>query len=443
MYGEQFTNPFFGGFTMKSLIGISLMLALALVLMPAGTALAHHGVLGGVDGHPLGWAFDPSDPDPDTNWQPYVMDTTAVNLLNAQSGNLGAGSGNVLWIQNNHQGDAAIGRHHNDNFGRDAFLKFDTAAKTGDVLKGSFRTNNLGAQNGWVLTSDIEAMLDDTSDVGPASSQHRGDAKHHPLTKWTVGFGEILNALDRGIKIEQPESYYASVIVNGAGHGCCGALQAWTNNDTAGETYYRSELETAASHGMDMHKLYPYYTGTAGNGPFRINFEVTVGEAAYTSYTITYENANFDPVGPIFDLGELMITGDHGDAKAQDSSLSTGDPVPMTNVTDTIEGMVWTDMGPKQPQYWIDDIVFSVNGVNVAVDDFEDDPGATNDDDPSGLGLGNYCCGTAGPVGFYPSTDVGTWMPNRYDVHKMTVPEPATLALMGLGGLMFARRRRA
>ena len=115
----------------------------------------------------------------------------------------------------------------------------------------------------------------------------------------------------------------------------------------------------------------------------------------------------------------------------------------MTNVTDTIEGMVWTDMGPKQPQYWIDDIVFSVNGVNVAVDDFEDDPGATNDDDPSGLGLGNYCCGTAGPVGFYPSTDVGTWMPNRYDVAKMTVPEPATLALMGLGGLMFARRRRA
>ena len=441
MYGEQFTNSFFGGFTMKSLIGISLMLALALMLMPVDPAWAHHDTLGDPTGI---WKFDPDDPDPDTNWQPYVVDTTKVNLLNAQQGNLGAGSGNVLWIQNNHQGDATLARHRNDNFGRDAFLKFDTAAKTGDVLTGSFRTNNLGAQNGWVLTSDIEAMLDDTSDVGPPSDgSFRGPAKHHPLTKWTVGFGETLNALDRGIKIEQPESYYASVIVNGAGHGCCGALQAWTNNDTAGETYYRSELETDASHGMEMHRLYAYSTATAGNGPFRINFQVTVGEDHYDSYTITYENANFDPVGPIFDLGELKVTGDHGSAKAQDSALSTGDPVPMTNVTDTIEGMVWTDMGPKQPQYWIDDIVFSVNGVNVAVDDFEDDPAASNDSDNVAGGLGNFGPGTSIGEGYYPSTDVGTWMPNRYDVAKMAVPEPATLALMGLGGLMFARRRRA
>ena len=38
------------------------MLTLTLVLVPVGTASGHHGVTGG------GWAFDPVDPDPDTNW---------------------------------------------------------------------------------------------------------------------------------------------------------------------------------------------------------------------------------------------------------------------------------------------------------------------------------------------------------------------------------------
>ena len=439
MYGEQFTNPFFGGFAMKRLIGISLMLALALMLMPVNTVVAHHDTLGDPTGI---WRFDPDDPDPDTNWQPYVVDTTKVNLLNAQGGNLGAGSGNVLWVQNNHQGDAKIDRHRNDNFGRDAFLKFDTAAKTGDVLTGSFRTNNVGAQNGWVLTSDIEAMLDDTSDVGPPSDgSFRGPAKHHPLTKWTVGAGETLNALDRGIKIEQPESYYASVIVNGAGHGCCGALHAWTNPADGG-TYYRSDLSSEAAESMGMPRLYPYVNATAGNGPFRFNFTLTVGQDHFDSYTVTYENANFDPVGPLAEMGELHISAGDG-AKAQDDRLSNGDPVPVTNVTDTIEGMVWTDTGPKQAQYWIDDISFSINGTVVAADDFEDDPGASNDSENTAQGLGPYGPGTSIGDGFFPTSEVGTWMPNRYDVAKMAVPEPATLALMGLGGLMFARRRRA
>ena len=150
---------------MNRLIGISSsMLTLALVLVPVGTVSGHHDVTGG------GWEFDPVDPDPDTNWQPYVVNTDAAcaacpNILKAQQGNLGAGSGNILWIQNNHQGDATVDRHNNDNFGRDGFLQFTdadgnpTPAMPGDTLVGSFRYNGVGANNIGQAASHLKFAL--------------------------------------------------------------------------------------------------------------------------------------------------------------------------------------------------------------------------------------------------------------------------------------------
>ena len=415
---------------MKRVCGF-LTMAMALLLVPASASAV--------------WEFDELDADPDTNWQPYVVNTSAdcdscPNLRNAQGGNAGDGSGNVLWIQNNHQGDATEARHDYDNFGRDAFLKFSKPAMPGDVITGSFRMGEQNSQAGWVLTSDIEAMLQDTADVGPTSSQHHGDAKHHPLTKWTVGFGETLNALDRGIKIEQPESYYASVIVAGTGHGCCGSLQAWGPVDGDAGRYSHVELESASMHDGStplgpVHKFNP----EGNSSPFLYEFELTVGESAYSSFNFTIENGGYGP-GPIVDFGEMKVSHDG----RQEGGAATGDPVPVTNAgVDKIEGIVWTDTGPKQPQFWIDDISISINGEPVAVDNFEDDIGATNDDTLSGRTISNFGPGDATGAGFFPTTDVGEWLPNRYNVAKMTVPEPATLALIGLGGLMLVRRRRA
>ena len=405
---------------MNRLIGISSsMLTLALVLVPVGTVSGHHDVTGG------GWEFDPVDPDPDTNWQPYVVNTDAAcaacpNILKAQQGNLGAGSGNILWIQNNHQGDATVDRHNNDNFGRDGFLQFTdadgnpTPAMPGDTLVGSFRYNGVGANNGFVLTSDLEAMLQDTADVGPITTEHRGDAKHHPLTKWGVAFGQQRNALDRGIKIEQPEDYYASYINLGGG-----TFQAWTNNDTPGEPYHRNELESDVLHDMDQHTLSYYYPQS--NGPYRIAFELVLGEDSYRSMTVTLENGNIDPIGPIFELGEFHITDEP--LIGHDPSLAAGDLVPMANPgVDKIEGIVWTDTGPHQPQYWIDDIMITVNGTPVAMEDFEDQVGANNNDTLSGHTMGPYCCGDATGAGFFPTNEgkPGHWLPNRYDVAAMT-----------------------
>ena len=126
--------------------------------------------------------------------------------------------------------------------------------------------------------------------------------------------------------------------------------------------------------------IIPGPCGTCFKGPFLLEFEFEVGASEFTTLRLTSANGTaFDPSD---DITINLVQAD--DSANQNNNPNPGGPLPLAQPgAQIVEGLVFTDAYRKQAQYWVDNIFIEV------------------------------------------------------------IPEPASLSLLGLGGLMMIRRRRA
>ena len=378
--------------------------------------------------------YDPSDENPDTNWQAYVTDEPFMHNSTAK-----------LWFQNSRIGDGI------DNYGRDVFLRFTdgmgnpTPAVAGDTVKGSIRWNQQTSVPVFVFTSDLDAMKNDNFDQGDPGS----DALHVPLTESCCSTDFFL---DHGISTLHPKTYYGSVISPSRGFdtlirdGVAGNLHTWIHN-SADDSVDLVDLAPAGNTGQVISPAHePDGCSSCIWGPFKIEFEFVVGSGEYTSLRFTADQADVP--------GALSISFD---LVQSDNGPSPGSAIPMTNVVDRIEGIAFTDTGRKQTQYWLDDICIEIlSGPGAAArcgaalqGDANNDNQVTGGDiisvqqnfgtdytngtcDGLGLGDANDDCLVTG-------ADLIAVQQNFGKVLAAPVPEPAMVAL--LAGCLLARRR--
>ena len=322
--------------------------------------------------------FEPNDIDPDTNWQAYVA-----------GGDFLSNATNKLWVQNNHQGDAAPapGYTHYDNYSWDIFAQFTdpngnpVAATSGQIVRGEFRWGQVSSSPVFVLTSDINAMQEDHMDTGPTAGHGAaghcngigtGDAPgqthpcvgvhgsplHHPLSTWggLAGSGTDNGVegdeLMYGIRRLEPKPYHASVIEAASGFSRNrgeGGIQTWVPDSTSTEGT-AGEVEFASLVNASPYKAGKTIATAQTNaecsgfnncipGPFQLEFEFEVGADHYNYLRLTAEVLGQVTV----ELGDLVTVG-------------AGGPIPMTHVVDRIEGINFSDTHDRQAQYWVDDI---------------------------------------------------------------------------------------
>ena len=396
---------------------------------------------------------DDLDANPDTNWQLQVTENIGPDR-----------AGNEAFYQNQHwdcpfyihcvevvRDCATIGLTEpgpcdNDRFSRDGFLQFTLAdgtprpAVTGETVKGKFDFTYFDGIPVFALSRDIQQMAADTGD----------EDQHPPLTKWSVGFGQTLNAMDEGLEAwsfpaipQHPD--VVSLLGMANGHNGREFDVYVPNPDQPDVNQVAIQLDPDFERAYSRQNTedpdgndYPYAT---------LAFEYTVGNTVYDLLTID----NHDDMGP----QEVRQALDEGDGSGLPPD--PGGPVPIGRPEATsIDGFVFTDTGEKMAAYMIDNICFVIDG---SLDDCGAEPTVLiGDANKDGLVTGadlisvQQSFGSTGSAplqgdanndGLVTGADLISVQQNFGAVASAaSIPEPATAVLVGLGLLAATGRRR-